>query len=71
MVGDGIHDGDLLVVDRSLTPAPGRVVIAALDGELTVKRLGRGPDGCAWKRRMTPTPSSRSGKRPMLESGAW
>lgn len=38
---DGIHDGDLLVVDRSLEARPGRVVIAALDGELTVKRLAR------------------------------
>ncbi len=45
MVGAGIHDGDLLVVDRSIDPTPGRVVIAALDGELTIKRLGRGPDG--------------------------
>jgi DNA polymerase V len=35
----GIHDGDLLVVDRSLEPANGRIVIAAVDGELTVKRL--------------------------------
>ena len=32
MIGAGIHDGDLLVVDRSLPPVPGRVVIAALDG---------------------------------------
>ncbi|MBU6323002.1 MAG: translesion error-prone DNA polymerase V autoproteolytic subunit, partial [Burkholderiales bacterium] len=36
MIGAGIHDGDLLVVDRSLEPSHGRVVIAALDGELTV-----------------------------------
>lgn len=41
MTGAGIHDGDLLVVDRSLEPASGRVVVAALDGELTVKRLQR------------------------------
>ncbi|MBB3231136.1 LexA family protein [Halomonas stenophila] len=41
MRGDGIHHGDLLVVDRSLEPCPGRVVIIALDGELTVKRLER------------------------------
>ncbi|MGE4111887.1 MAG: LexA family protein [Burkholderiales bacterium] len=41
MSGAGIHDGDLLVVDRSLEPASGRVVVAALDGELTVKRLQR------------------------------
>jgi DNA polymerase V len=41
MLGAGIHHGDLLVVDRSLEPLPGRVVIVALDGELTVKRLER------------------------------
>lgn len=35
----GIGDGDILVVDRSLTPEDGKIVIAALDGELTVKRL--------------------------------
>jgi len=39
MLGAGIHDGDLLIVDRSLTPRSGRIVIAAVDGELTVKRL--------------------------------
>ena len=39
MFGAGIHDGDILVVDRSLDPAPGKVVVAALDGELTVKRI--------------------------------
>lgn len=39
MQGDGIYDGDLLVVDRSLDPLAGRVVIVALDGELTVKRI--------------------------------
>ena len=39
MLGAGIHDGDLLIVDRSIEPAHRKVVIAALDGELTVKRL--------------------------------
>lgn len=39
MVGVGIHDGDLLVVDRSLTPVSGKVVIAILDGQFTVKTL--------------------------------
>jgi DNA polymerase V len=39
MVGAGIFDGDLLVVDRSLNPSSGDIVIAALDTELTVKRL--------------------------------
>ena len=38
MTEAGIHDGDLLVVDRSVEPEDGSVVVAALDGELTVKR---------------------------------
>ena len=39
MLNAGIHPGDLLVVDRSLEAKHGKVVIAALDGHLTVKRL--------------------------------
>ena len=39
MVGAGIFDGDLLVVDKSLSPASGDIVIAVVDGDLTVKRL--------------------------------
>lgn len=39
MVGAGIFDGDLLVVDKSLAPASGDIVIAVVDGDLTVKRL--------------------------------
>lgn len=39
MTGAGIFDGDLLIVDRSLEPRDGDVVVAVLDGELTVKRL--------------------------------
>lgn len=38
MTEAGIHDGDILVVDRSVEPEDGSVVVAALDGELTVKR---------------------------------
>ena len=45
MVGAGISDGDELVVDRSITPTHGSVVIAILDGELTVKRLELRPGG--------------------------
>lgn len=41
MTGAGIHDGDLLVVDRSLQPKPGKIVIAVINGELTVKRLAQ------------------------------
>ncbi len=39
MIGAGIHPNDLLVVDRSLEPADKSVVIAVLNGELTVKRI--------------------------------
>tara|TARA_B100000073_G_scaffold109941_2_gene88648 strand:+ start:1160 stop:1531 length:372 start_codon:yes stop_codon:yes gene_type:complete len=41
MTDAGIHDGDLLVVDRSLDPRPGRIVVAVLDGAFTLKRLTR------------------------------
>ena len=39
MTGAGIHEGDLLIVDRSIEPAHNKVVIAIVDGQLTVKRL--------------------------------
>lgn len=39
MAGAGISDGDLLLVDRAVEPTDGRIVIAVVDGELTVKRL--------------------------------
>ena len=42
MIGAGIHDGDLLVVDRSLRPASGDIIIACIDGEFTVKTLRLG-----------------------------
>lgn len=45
MTGFGIHDGDLLVVDRALSPADRCVVIAVVDGEFTIKQLCRLPDG--------------------------
>ncbi|TKV12869.1 translesion error-prone DNA polymerase V autoproteolytic subunit [Citrobacter sp. wls619] len=39
MIEGGIDDGDLLVVDSSLTAVHGDIIIAAVDGEFTVKRL--------------------------------
>lgn len=39
MIGAGIHHRDILVVDRSITPVNGKVVIAVLDGQFTVKTL--------------------------------
>ncbi len=44
MKGVGIFPGDLLVVDRALTPASGKIVIAVLNGEMTVKRLKKEND---------------------------
>lgn len=39
MIDANIRDGDLLVVDRSVPPTNGKIVIAAVDGQLTVKFL--------------------------------
>jgi DNA polymerase V len=39
MLDAGIHSSDILIVDRSLEAIDGNVIVAALDGELTVKRL--------------------------------
>ena len=41
MDGAGIFDGDILVVDRSLSPADGDVAVASVDGDFTVKTLRR------------------------------
>lgn len=42
-----IHSGDILVVDRSIEPANGQIVVAILNGEFTVKRLRITPEGVA------------------------
>lgn len=39
MEGAGIFSGDILAVDRSLEPVSGKIVVAAVNGELVVKRL--------------------------------
>jgi len=39
MTGAGINHDDILIVDRSLEPVSGKIVIAVIDGEFTVKRL--------------------------------
>lgn len=41
----GIADGDELMVDRGVAVENGRIVIANIDGELTVKRLKRNATG--------------------------
>lgn len=44
MINAGIHHGDIIVVDRALQPVHRSIVVAVVDGELTVKRLIRRHD---------------------------
>lgn len=39
MIGAGIHTGDTLIVDKAIEAISGKIVIAVVDGEFTVKRL--------------------------------
>jgi len=39
MIGAGLDDNDLLIIDRSLEPANNKIAVCFLDGEFTVKRL--------------------------------
>jgi len=41
MIGLGLRDGDLLVIDKAATPEMGDIVVAEINAEFTVKRLGR------------------------------
>lgn len=41
MIGEGVRDGDILVVDRSLTPTSGDIIVASVNGEFTVRILRR------------------------------
>lgn len=50
VVGDSMRDaeiqsGDILIVDRSLEPSDGKIVVAVLNGEFTVKRLRKTSKG--------------------------
>ncbi|MEC8176066.1 MAG: translesion error-prone DNA polymerase V autoproteolytic subunit [Bacteroidota bacterium] len=39
MIGAGLDDGDLLVIDKSLSPANGKIAVCFIDGDFTVKRI--------------------------------
>lgn len=45
MIDVGIYSNDMLIVDQTITPRNGSIIIAALNGELTVKRLSLKSDG--------------------------
>lgn len=53
MVGAGLEDNDLLVIDRSLEPKNNKIAVCFLDGEFTVKRL-QVKDGEVWLRAENP-----------------
>jgi DNA polymerase V len=49
MKGCGIDDGDLLVIDKAISPQDGDIVVAYIDGEFTLKKVRLEPDGsCLW-----------------------
>jgi DNA polymerase V len=41
MVGAGIFDGDMVIVDRSIKPTSGKIVIAVLNGDMLIRRFER------------------------------
>ena len=43
----GIHDGDLLIIDKSLEPTNNKIAVCFIDGEFTVKRI-RIEKNCVW-----------------------
>lgn len=47
MINAGISDGDLIIIDRSLTPKNGDIAVCLIDGEFTIKRIQFDKD-CCW-----------------------
>lgn len=45
MVDAGINEGDLLIIDRSISPHDGNIAVCFIDGDFTVKRLSVREDG--------------------------
>ena len=39
MKDDGIYDGDLLIIDKSIEPVDGKIAVCFIDGEFTLKRI--------------------------------
>nr|WP_299241194.1 translesion error-prone DNA polymerase V autoproteolytic subunit [uncultured Halomonas sp.] len=59
MVNLGINEGDTLIVDRSIEPRPGHIIVAMVDGEITIKRYeirGEVPCLCSGNPRYAPIP---------------
>ncbi len=45
MIEDGVDDGDLLIVDKSISPYDGALAVCYIDGEFTLKRVRIDKDG--------------------------
>lgn len=45
MIGAGIDDGDIMVIDRSVEPRDGKIAVCCIDGEFTVKRIKINKEG--------------------------
>jgi len=45
MIGAGIDDGDIMVIDRSIEPQHNKIAVCFIDGEFTVKRIKIEKDG--------------------------
>lgn len=56
MLGEGIHQGDVVIVDRSLEARSGKIVIVVLDGEMLIRKL----DISNHKKRLLPATKSLS-----------
>ena len=44
MIGAGLEDGDLIVIDRSLNPENRKIAVCLVDGDFTVKRIKKEKD---------------------------
>jgi DNA polymerase V len=42
MINAGIHDGDVVIVDRGIKASNGKVIISTLNGEMLIRRLEKG-----------------------------
>lgn len=47
MMDAGIYDGDLIIIDRSLTPKDGDIAVCVIDSEFTIKRI-KIESNCCW-----------------------
>lgn len=48
MMEEGITEGDILVIDKSIEPEDGDLAVCCLDGDFTLKRIKLGKDGRLW-----------------------